>query len=101
MNIYGHISYIIIHVCEYLCVFMYVYTYLYIFINEKFFTGKDFKNERKNSFINYSIYHIKITNWMQSKTNKTVDRKDKFLKLNKFSLRIDSHITSIKIICEY
>jgi len=39
MNIYGHISYIIIHVCEYLCVFMYVYTYLYIFMNEKFFTG--------------------------------------------------------------
>jgi len=82
---------------------VYVCLYIFIHIHERkiFYRDKDFKNERKNSFINYSIYHIKITNWMQSKTNKTVDRKDKFLKLNKFSLRIDSHITSIKIICEY
>jgi len=28
MNMYEHISYIIIHVYEYLCLFMYVYTYL-------------------------------------------------------------------------
>jgi len=37
---YGHISYIIIHVYEYLCVFMYVYTYLYIFMHKTFFIGK-------------------------------------------------------------
>ena len=34
---YEHISYIIIHIYEYLCVFMYIYTYLYIFMHEKFF----------------------------------------------------------------
>jgi len=33
---YGHISYMIIHVHEYLCMF---YTCLYIFMLEKFFAG--------------------------------------------------------------
>jgi len=35
MDIYGHISYIIIHIYEHLC----VYTYLYIFMHDNFFTG--------------------------------------------------------------
>jgi len=38
MNIYEHISYIIIYVYECLYMFMYVYTYFYIFLHEKFFT---------------------------------------------------------------
>jgi len=47
MNMYGHISYIIIHVYEYLCVFMYVYTYL--FMHKKFFIGDE---------IVYYVHHL-------------------------------------------
>jgi len=38
MNMYGHISYIIIHVYGYLCIFIHIYTYLCIFMSEKLFT---------------------------------------------------------------
>jgi len=29
-HMYGHISYMIIHIYEYLCMFIHIYTYLYI-----------------------------------------------------------------------
>jgi len=30
MNMYGHISYMIIHVYEYLCMFIHIYTYIHV-----------------------------------------------------------------------
>jgi len=58
MNIYGYISYVIIHIYEYLCVFTYIYTYLYMFMHEEFFTECVYLN--KFSFILRNILQILI-----------------------------------------